>query len=155
MSELDVSNGLKPLMQTIEPIVVSVPLLELLLIRETAYRAEQTIDKAEHSLKLLGHQLLRDRELAHEARAILRAYTNRPTTEDAEDDSEIKHLPSKPCQRCGRLTNGGERWCHQCCQESPACPFCGLLLAPGLSRCPRCFPGPVDHPVAPSPSPET
>lgn len=90
MSELDVSN-VKTLMNTIEPIVVLVPLLELLVIREAAYKAEETIRKAERSLKLLGHQLLRDRELAHGARAILRAYMNRPTTEDTED-TEMKHV---------------------------------------------------------------
>lgn len=74
MSELDLSQGCKVLMHTIDPIVVSVPLLELLMIRETAYTAEQTICKAERSLKLLGHQLPRDRELALEARGILRAH---------------------------------------------------------------------------------
>ena len=73
------------LMRTLEPIVVSVPLLELLVIREAARRAEETIDKAERSLKLLGHQLPRDRELALEARAILRAHLNRPDAEGTED----------------------------------------------------------------------
>ncbi|KKM72987.1 hypothetical protein LCGC14_1415000 [marine sediment metagenome] len=80
MIELD-----KRLMATMEPIVVSVPLLELLVIREAGRRAEETIRKAERSLKLLGHQLPRDRELALEARAILQAYINTPTTEDTED----------------------------------------------------------------------
>ena len=68
--------------------------LPLALLVTRAIRAEDTIDKAHEALRLVGHSLTRDRELAQKAKAILEAHLDvdlrampKPgdTTEDTED----------------------------------------------------------------------